>query len=191
MFRKIIASLKSRLIDTSSLGYFKKLAQKSSERQALLGQYSRAILTEGYNGKLLIRTTDMVVGFHLANEGCYDREVVEYHLSYLTHQSKVLIVGTHVGSLLIPLARRVAQVVGIEANQDTFELLQMNLLLNGLKNVTVYNYAAGNENKSVSFIMNTHNTGGSKIKMGVASQEGPSIYTYDNPHLFRGNAATG
>ena len=70
-------------------------------------------------------------------------------------------VGAHIGTLVVPLARHAAHVMAIEANPDTFELLNLNLLLNGCANVEALQLAAGEREGEIEFVQNTSNSGGS------------------------------
>lgn len=159
-------------------------AQASRRRQAILGPYATAILTEGPSGKFLVAASDMEVGRYLAFEGGYNRREVEFHLDRLNSKSEVLFVGAHVGSLLVPIARRAGRVVGIEANPKTFALLEMNVCLNKLTNVELYHCAAGAENGEIEILMHKHNTGGSLIKLGCVTDADP-IWGYDRPEVAR------
>ena len=87
------------------------------------------------------------------------------------------IVGVHWGTLLIPLSKYCQTIVGYEANPTTFKFLENNVLLNRIKNVTLFNKAAGDTSKSVKFYTSTVNSGGSKIKPKVDKY----MYNYDNP----------
>jgi FkbM family methyltransferase len=163
-----------------------RLARASRERQAILGPHATAVLTEGYNGKLLVTAADMEVGRLLAFNGSYNQPEIEFHLSNLNADSRVLFVETHVGSLLVPIAKRVRQVVGIEANPRTFALLEMNIQLNSLHNVEIYHLAAGDRDGEIEFLMHSQNTGASKIKHGNVDEHDP-ILGYDHPELARVN----
>ncbi len=68
---------------------------------------------------------------------------MELFLGKINPTSTVLVVGTHVGALVVPLARKAKHLIGIEANPETYRLLCMNLMLNGLHNVKMQNFAAG------------------------------------------------
>ena len=164
-------------------GLRKKWLQ-SLERQKQLGEFATAILTETKHGRLLVPAGDMEVGRYLAHGGNYGLAEIEFHLRYLTMESRILVVGTHVGALLVPLAKRVRRVVGIEANPDTFRLLEMNVSLNGLSNVQLYNIAAGNRNGEVDFLMHRCNTGASAIVSGDLA-EGKPWARFDEPKIQR------
>lgn len=162
----------------------RRLAKESRHRERVLGNYTKAILTEGYNGKLLIAASDMVIGRSLAERGAYNKEEIEFHLNRLDKQSRVLIVGAHVGSLLVPIARKVGSVAGIEANPDTFNLLIENIRLNELTNVELYQCAAGEKDGEAEFLAHTCNTGASKLSQGILDRKDPVI-GYDRPKSHR------
>ncbi len=156
------------------------LLKVSQWRRNIIGPYGYAVLTKSYNGLILVSTSDFVVGWKLAFLGSYNQKNIEYLLTQLTPKSRVLVVGTHVGSLLIPLAKNVELVTGIEANPDTFEFLQLNLKLNNLDNAQIYNFAAGDKQGQIEFYKNTHNSGGSKIKKGTLVAD----FIYDSPQVI-------
>ena len=147
-------------------------------RVDVLGPHVEAVLVNSYNGRLLVPAEDLVVGRMLAFQGVYDRVEIETLSALLNDKSEVLVVGTHVGSILIPLAKKAARVAGVEANPRTFDLLSANLLLNGITNVELHNVAAGHETGEVSFLANRHNSGGSKVKWSDLDR---GLYCYDHP----------
>ena len=89
--------------------------------------------------------------------------------------AKVLIVGTHIGSLAIPLSKHCKEITAIEANPNTFELLKINLQLNNTKNITPHNIFANDSHEKVEFLLNTVNSGGSKRK----PKKNNFLYDYD------------
>jgi FkbM family methyltransferase len=88
--------------------------------------------------------------------------------------TRVCVIGTHIGSLLVPIAKRV---VGYEANPDTFKLLELNARINDLTNVCLHNLAVGDKQGKIEFYANTVNSGGSKIK----PKNDLYAYHYDQP----------
>ena len=85
--------------------------------------------------------------------------------------------GPHIGAHIIPLSKNVKKIDAIEANPDTFKILSLNILINKCKNISIYNFAAGNSSEKVSFLTNTVNSGGSKIAPKVKKIP----YYYDFP----------
>ena len=151
----------------------------AKKRRAMLGPFAKAILFTTKNGSFLAAADDIEIGKKLGVEGGYDLEELHQMEQVLNDSSIVYVIGTHIGLLLVPIARKVKEVIGYEANPQTFELMQMNIQLNGLKNVRVYNYAVGDKDGEVEFLMNVANTGGSKIK----PRKERFIYTFDKPSV--------
>lgn len=145
-------------------------------RILIIGSHCAALLSNTENGLLLVPASDMMVGRRLCFNGSYDLDLLTFLLGHCNSQSNVLFVGAHVGSLAIPVARRVKKVVAIEANPVTFELLRMNVVLNGLQNVELFNFAAGDRNADVAFLASELNSGGSSIEMNDGKQEEAHIY---------------
>jgi FkbM family methyltransferase len=162
----------------------RRQSARSRKRQVELGPFATAVLTETEHGKLLVAASDLEVGRSLAQHGEYGLDEVRYHLGYLNNSSKVLVVGTHVGALLIPLAKAVGEVVGIEANPETFRFVQMNVLLNGLTNVKLLHLAAGDHNGEVDFLMHRCNTGASAVVSGDIARGDPRAFV-DSPQIVK------
>jgi FkbM family methyltransferase len=91
------------------------------------------------------------------------------------------VLGGHIGSLVIPLAKLCKELIVFEANPDSFMLLNKNLLLNKILNVQTYNKAVSNQNKPLKFLVSKDNSGGSK-RLPVIRASG---YFYDNPKEIR------
>lgn len=143
----------------------------------MLGSFARAILFTTKNGLFLAAADDIEIGKKIGIEGGYDLSELREIEQLLDSSAVVYVIGTHIGLLLVPIAKKVKTVVGYEANPQTFELVQMNIELNKLKNVKLYNYAAGDKNGEVEFYLNVVNSGGSKIK----PKKDQFIYTFDKP----------
>lgn len=162
----------------------RRQSAQSRKREAELGPFATAVLTETGHGKLLVAASDVEVGSALAQHGEYGLDEVRYHLRYLNSTSKVLVVGTHVGALLVPLAKAVGEVTGVEANPETFQFVQMNVLLNGLTNVKLLHLAAGDHNGEVDFLMRRCNTGGSSVVSGDIARGDPRAFV-DSPRTTK------
>jgi FkbM family methyltransferase len=147
-------------------------------RRLSVGPYGVAILTRTENGLLLVPSGDVMLGRRLSFQGRYDSELLGFLLGKCEAASEVLFVGAHVGALAIPLAKKVNRVVAVEANPRTFELLRMNVVLNGLQNMEIHNFAAGDRNGEVAFLTSELNSGGSGIEIGERGQEAG---IYDEP----------
>lgn len=149
----------------------------AKKRKAMLGPFARAILFTTKNGSFLAPVEDIEIGKRIGTEGEYDLNELRQIEPLIDSCSVVYVIGTHIGLLLVPIARKVKTVIGYEANPQTFELVQINVELNKLKNVKLYNYAVGDRDDEIEFYVNVANSGGSKIK----PKKDQFIYTFDNP----------
>ena len=102
------------------------------------------------------------VGLSLRRSGTYKIEEYNELLNHIDQDSVILVLGPHIGTHIIPLSKNVKKIDAIEANPDTFKILSLNILINKCKNISIYNFAAGNSSEKVSFLTNTVNSGGSK-----------------------------
>lgn len=156
---------------------FKKI--KSTRLRKKLGQNIKAIITESENGLFAVDPEDLEVGQKLRSGG-FGVDEVERLKTFINKKSKVLIVGTHIGALAIPLSKHCREITAIEANPNTFELLEINLHLNHAKNITPHNIFANESHEKVEFLLNTVNSGGSKRKPKKSS----FLYDFDNPEII-------
>lgn len=147
-----------------------------------LGDGCKAFLVETQNGRLLLPSSDLSLTRSLSKSGVYNKPLLETLLALAKNDSRVLFVGTHVGSLLIPMAKRCQTVTGIEANPNTYKLLEMNLGLNNVKNATLFNLAAWDADTTLEFLASKDNTGGSKVQ---PLTKGRFEFEYDAPTLIK------
>jgi FkbM family methyltransferase len=153
--------------------------RKSRRLRKKLGRNIKAIITESENGLFAVDPEDLEVGQKLRSAG-YGIDEVQRLKTFINKDSKVLIVGTHIGSLAIPLSKHCKEITAIEANPNTFELLKINLHLNHAKNITPHNIFANDSPGKVEFLLNTVNSGGSKRK----PKKSNFLYDYDNPEII-------
>ncbi|DAC11475.1 MAG TPA: FkbM family methyltransferase [Candidatus Poseidoniales archaeon] len=150
--------------------------RKSRRMRKNLGTNIRAIITQSTNGLFAVDPEDLEVGEKL-RKGGFGLDEIERIKSLISDDSRVLIVGSHIGSLVIPVSRHCKEVVAIEANPKTYELLSLNLRLNDIKNVIPHNIAASEKTETITFFLNTVNSGGSKR----APKQSHFMYEYDRP----------
>ncbi|MGH7033563.1 MAG: FkbM family methyltransferase [Stellaceae bacterium] len=93
----------------------------------------------------------------------------------------VLVVGAHIGTVAIPVARFCRALWAIEANPRTFALLELNLKLNDAKNVHAVNIVVSDNEEEVEFVLSRTNSGGSKRMPRLRRP----IYFYDDPAIVR------
>jgi len=142
-------------------------------------------VVETRQGIFCIDVEDQFVSKSLMERGEYGQAEITRVANFLKPSSRVLLVGTHIGSLLVPLSKRVEALVGVEANPNTFKRLRLNVLMNQCHNVRVFNYAASDAEGSIEFVMNKANSGASKRMPLVKSD----MYFSDNPDITHVPAA--
>ena len=151
----------------------KRLKKQHKENNSLL-----TINTK--NGTFVVDATDLEVSAKLRNKGEYGIDEINRISKFIDNQSSILIVGAHIGSLAIPIAKMCSEVVAIEANPNNFKLLQTNIEMNNTSNITTHNIAASERDEIIQFQLNTVNSGGSK-RVPINNHY---MYTYDNPEII-------
>mgnify|MGYP001158319882 FL=1 len=151
----------------------KRLKKQHKENNSLL-----TINTK--NGTFVVDATDLEVSAKLRNKGEYGIDEINRISKFIDNQSSILIVGAHIGSLAIPIAKMCSEVVAIEANPNNFKLLQTNIEMNNMSNITTHNIAASEREETIQFQLNTVNSGGSK-RVPINNHY---MYTYDNPKII-------
>ncbi len=122
-------------------------------------------ITTSEQGTFAVSSTDTVIGECLRRYGHWGWHDLQEWMSYLKPTDNVVIVGAHIGTTLVPMARVVRSAVGIEANPETYKYLTCNMILNGSAkdgNVVVWNIAISDKRETLKFMANRLNSGGSK-----------------------------
>ena len=114
------------------------------------------------HGDFFYDPRDNFVGRQLKMTGTFNESELILLSQFLTQSSRVLWLGAHIGALLIPLSKKVREVIAYEANPETFKLLLKNLKANNCQNITAHNLAANDKLGELQFICNVNNSGGSK-----------------------------
>ena len=130
-----------------------------------MGLSSREIGTvfETAQGIFCLDPLDRSVSRSLLETGAYGMADIERLALFLSPSVNVLVLGAHIGAIAVPLASKVRSIAAVEANPRTYELLKLNLRLNGISNVTAHHFAADALNGSVRFLSTPRFSGGSKI----------------------------
>ena len=144
---------------------------------AMLGNNIVSVITRSANGVFAVDIEDRGVGKELRHNGEYGQDELERIFQYVGADDRVLVVGAHLGALVVPIAKHCKSVVAIEANPDTFGLLKTNLMLNDIANVSAHNIAASDKTEQLEFVAGRSNSGGSKRMPKVRAFE----YFYDAP----------
>lgn len=149
----------------------------SSLRKRVLGKYAQGVIYNTANGLLSAPLDDVSVGKALGFKGEYDTPEIASLKKLISQEDVIYVIGTHIGALLIPLAKTCRKVIGYEANPETYGYVCTNVQLNNLDNVRIFNYAVGDSSRKIEFYQNRSNSGGSKIK----PQTDKYFYNYDSP----------
>lgn len=145
----------------------------------LIGKHTLGILVKGNDSLFLVDPQDMGVGRVLRNSGSYGQNELKIINRLISKNSNIIFIGTHIGALAIPTAKKVKEAIFIEANPNTYSLLNKNISLNNLKNVISHNIAAGEKNKTIKFLISKVNSGGSKREPIFKKK----FYYFDNPQI--------
>lgn len=138
-------------------------------------------VVETKQGIFCVDPEDQFVTKALLEYGAYGlKEIADINF-FVGPSSRVLLVGTHIGSLFVPLSKSVESIVGIEANPDTYKRLRLNVLMNRCNNVRIFNLAASDSADSLQFVKNLANSGASKrmplVKNPIYFQDNPEVVT--------------
>jgi FkbM family methyltransferase len=167
---------------------FKLKFFKSFLRQFILnfffGSNVKALLAPTVFGDMLISPSDLHVSRQILKSGNYNPDEIFQLKKLVNTKDKLLVVGAHIGSFAIPASKLVRNVVAIEANPNTFDLLTKNITLNNIHNMKAFNYAAGEKKGTIDFLMSVENSGGSKRVPFLKK----NAYYYDNPRLIKVDA---
>ena len=145
------------------------------------GPSVRALVVRSEIGLFAVDPEDFGVGRKLRKNGRYGSDEVQRLSPYLSNDSRLLVVGAHIGTLAIPLSRVCREVIAVEANPATFELLTMNIALNGAKNCQAIQLAASDKEEMLPFVLNRVNSGGSKRLPKIDK----FMYRYDHPETVQ------
>jgi len=141
------------------------------------GPNARAIYARTKQGDFLVDPADNFVAKKLLHDGEYALREIKLASQFLKKGSNCLVLGGHIGALVIPLAKLCKELTVFEANPKSFEFLSKNILLNNIQNIKAYNKAVNHEKKPIKFLVSKDNSGGSK-RFPLVSFHG---YFYDNP----------
>jgi FkbM family methyltransferase len=130
-------------------------------------------------GYFCLDPDDKFVSKALLESGAYGLGEIQVAREYIKPESRVLVVGAHIGSIAIPLSTICQELVAVEANPAAYELLQLNVRLNERKNMRTIHAAANDTDGTIDFVMNTENSGGSKRVPKFRD----AAYFYDNPKI--------
>ena len=148
-----------------------------SLQRTLMGPHVYALIVKTDNGLFAIDPEDWVIGRQLRMTGEYGIEEIGRLKPHITSNCRALIVGAHIGTLAIPISKLCKDVVAIEANPHTYELLTINIALNSAFNCQAMNFVASDKEENINFLLSRENSGGSK-RVPLNKEH---MYYNDNP----------
>jgi FkbM family methyltransferase len=154
-------------------------ALKGAFTKRVLGPHVYALITKSDIGLFAVDPEDCEVGGELRMKGKYSSEEIERLKPHIASDSKVLVVGAHVGTLAIPISKLCEKVVAVEANPATYKLLTINITLNSASNCQAINIAASDKEETIEFLLSRVNSGGSKRVPKIKW-----LYYFDNPETI-------
>lgn len=156
---------------------FRILETYSRAKHLLPSKHRVGAIFQTPTGEFAIPMSDVAIGNTFRKGEAYGDDEIERILERTKPDDAVLFVGGHIGSLAIPVAKKAKDVTIVEANPNTFRYLAANVALNRAHNITLHEFAAGEEEGAIEFVQSARNTGGSKRKPKIADPR----YYYDNP----------
>ncbi len=115
----------------------------------------------------------------LLNGFQWNEEIINIIKSYIIKKnlSHFLNIGSHIGSVCLPISLCVNNVTAIEAYPPTYNHLCENIQLNNLSNINTFNIAVGNSEEDVYFMSETKVCPIEKINRIVNNSGGMTVFT--------------
>lgn len=129
---------------------------------ATASAYQSGIITSSAQGVFAFDLEDQFVGRGLRESGIWGAAEIELASRLIASGDSVLVIGAHIGTVAVSLARKCAHLTAFEANPATYKFLQCNLILNDVRNVDAHNLAVADQSGRIRFVLSRHNSGGSK-----------------------------
>lgn len=99
-------------------------------------------------GKFVIYKNDYIAN-EIKQRGDWEPEFNHFFNKVITKKFNVIDIGAFVGTNTIKMAKKAKHVYAFEPFYKTFELLNKNISINDISNVSCYNIAIGNEHKII------------------------------------------
>lgn len=129
------------------------------------------------NIKYFITNKDDIIQKTLLQGNQWNNEIVnvinifvkQYNLKHFLN------IGSHIGTVCLPISKNIEKVTAIEAYDSTYEHLLKNVKLNDITNIETFNIAIGDKKEEVNFFKNTddrliNNMGGMHVITEIDKQ---------------------
>jgi len=115
----------------------------------------------------------------LLNGSQWNEEIINIIKLYCLEKKleHFLNVGSHIGSVCLPISLCIDKVTAIEAYPDTYNHLCDNILLNDIKNICTFNIAVGNSEEYIYFMSNEKICPVEKMNRILNNSGGMHIFT--------------
>lgn len=155
----------------------------SKLRNFIVGRNIKIIGAKNKFGYFFFNSRDFVIGRHLSyNKKLLNIDEINF-LSNLIKKKKLTTmvnIGAHIGTICIPLSKKLKNIDAFEANSENCKLLRLNLIFNKINNINSYNVALGEkETKKYINIKETFNTGATHIGKKKSRNSEIQILTLD------------
>jgi FkbM family methyltransferase len=104
---------------------------------------------KGRHGTFYSIVNDSYIGRSLEEYGEWGQGEMYIYENFIKKDSVVVEIGSHIGSLTVPISRLCKTLFTFEPQRLLFQLLNTNLVINKIDNVFAYMYALGKENKQI------------------------------------------
>ena len=84
----------------------------------------------------------------------FNKEIYDFIIETINKNDfkHFLNVGSHIGTIPLPVSKHISKVSCIEAYEPTYKHLNENITLNNITNITTYNFAVGNSEEEIYFM---------------------------------------
>jgi FkbM family methyltransferase len=152
---------------------------RGSLRARVLSRHGVAVIADTRNGLLAVQPGDFNVSRSLLTKGEYDWVTIQWLRRLLPQGAHLIFAGAHIGSVLVPLARDCGgcEVLAFEPSPSNFRLLGLNLTLNALERIKIFNLALADVAGHLKFTENAINSGNSRL--GESGEISVEVSTLD------------
>lgn len=133
------------------------------------------LVADSDNQEIFIDLKDQIISGNLLRSGEWEPHIRNLLKKIVKPNDKALVIGAHVGTHAILISKLVGnegKVFAFEPNPSALWFLKHNLYFSKSENITVYEKAAFNENKTISFtkVSDDVNPGSSHINLDNSNQ---------------------
>jgi len=130
----------------------------------------------------VIHNENDVIQKKLMSGSQWNEQIVNIIKSYISEKdlSHFLNVGSHIGSVCLPISLHIDKVTAIEAYPDTYEHLRENIELNNISNVHTVNIAVGNSEEDIYFMSSEKICPVENINRLINNTGGMAVFTEDD-----------